>query len=226
MDANKKNVIADDSDKIVDFILSNNKKSKRFDILLDNSSVEVISDLVLSDFLLRNNIFDEIHLHAKCYSWFVSDVTPADFEFTLIQLQSSNSYAINLFLKRIRNFMVEKKLLFVTDSFWTLPYSHNAMKNLDTQLYLQLEKCDAILLKGDLHYRKLVGDLDWPLKTPYTTAIRNFFPSSLIIIRTLKSDLAVQLDESDANLSEIRQKDQNWMVSGNYGIIQFVPKDN
>lgn len=225
MDANKKNLLADDTDNIVDFILANNKKSKRFDILLDNSSVEIISDLVLTDFLLRNALFDEIHLHAKCYSWFVSDVTPNDFEFTLTQLQGNNSYAINLFLKRLRKYMEEKKLIFVTDPFWTLPYSHNEMKRLAPKLYAELEICDAILLKGDLHYRKLVGDLDWPLGTPYTSAIRDFFPTTLIVIRTLKSDLAVQLNEDDANLKEIRQKDQNWMVSGNYGIIQFVPKN-
>ena len=47
-------------------------KSKRIDIVLDNCSIELASDLILCDFLLRNNLVDQIYLHAKAYYWFIS----------------------------------------------------------------------------------------------------------------------------------------------------------
>ncbi len=47
-------------------------KTKRIDIVLDNCSIELASDLILCDFLLRNNFVDQIYLHAKAYYWFIS----------------------------------------------------------------------------------------------------------------------------------------------------------
>jgi len=47
-------------------------KTKRIDIVLDNCSIELASDLILCDFLLRNKFVDQICLHAKAYYWFIS----------------------------------------------------------------------------------------------------------------------------------------------------------
>ena len=47
-------------------------KPIRIDIVLDNCSIELASDLILCDFLLRNDFVDRIYLHAKAYSWFIS----------------------------------------------------------------------------------------------------------------------------------------------------------
>ena len=47
-------------------------------------------------------------------------------------------------------------------SFWTSPYDFNDMKQIAPDLYETLERESSFLLsKGDLNYRKLIGDLNW-----------------------------------------------------------------
>lgn len=64
----------------------------RIDILLDNSGFELYTDLLLADFLLSSGMADQIVFHPKDMPWFVSDVTPADFCFTLEALQSADFF--------------------------------------------------------------------------------------------------------------------------------------
>lgn len=49
-------------------------KPVRIDIVLDNCGIELTSDLILCDFLLRNEFVDKIYLHAKAYYWFISGI--------------------------------------------------------------------------------------------------------------------------------------------------------
>ena len=51
---------------------SKNEKPIRIDIVLDNCGIELASDLILCDFLLRNQFVDKIFLHAKAFYWFIS----------------------------------------------------------------------------------------------------------------------------------------------------------
>ena len=99
------------------------------------------------------------------------------------------------------------------------------------ELYKELsDKSSLVLLKGDLNYRKLIGDLNWPFETPLKVAVRGFLPATLCAIRTLKSDLVANLDTNEeTNPNYGLMKSQNtdgtlkWMTTGNYGLIQFVP---
>jgi len=195
------------------------------DIILDNTGMEFIADLIYADFLLRNNLFDQVNLHAKCFPWFVSDVTLEDFNFIIQRLQRVNSLFVNQFLVRLKRYQEEKRLIFITNQFWTLPYPFNDMKRIDGKLYEELCKSDFLLMKGDLNYRKLLGDLDWPYDTRLSVLVRDFYPCSFAALRTLKSDLVANLDLNDQNLKQIIQNDPNWMISGDYGIIQFLKKN-
>ena len=109
--------------------------------------------------------------------------------------------------------------------FWTSPYPFNDKKRIDEKLYDELSKSDFLLMKGDLNYRKLLGDLDWPHDTLLSTLVRDFFPCSFAALRTLKSDLVANLNLNDQNLKQIIQNDQNWMISGDYGVIQLIKKN-
>jgi hypothetical protein len=225
LDEHNKFLIVNQSNEIWDHISGLSGNKRRLDIILDNTGMEFISDLIYSDFLLRHNLFDEINLHAKCYSWFVSDVTPSDFDFVMKQLRRVNSMYVNQFVIRLKKYQEEKKLNFITNQFWTLYYPFNEMKRIDSQLYLDLSQSNLVLMKGDLNYRKLLGDLDWPHDTPLSVAARSFKPTSFAALRTLKCDLIAGLDSSNLNLKKIKENDQNWMISGDYGIVQFVKID-
>lgn len=73
--------------------------------------------------------------------------------------------------------------------------------------------------QGDLNYRKLTGDLDWPTSTSFRQALRGFSPAPVLAVRTAKGGpvvgLAPGLGERTASVA------QDWNISGNYGMIQF-----
>lgn len=65
----------------------------RVDIILDNSGFELFTDLILGDVILSSGLADQVVFHPKDMPWFVSDVTPADFLFTLEALQSGDFFS-------------------------------------------------------------------------------------------------------------------------------------
>ncbi|CAF0883846.1 unnamed protein product [Brachionus calyciflorus] len=229
----KTNILCDHTENLWNF-LNEIKLSKTssnlivIDIVLDNCSIEFVSDLILCDFLLRNNFVDKIRLHGKAYSWFISDVTRFDFDYLILQLQSSNSLVVNNFLKRLNNYLNEESSLelYFDGMFWTSPYSFDQMLKIDPDLYQFFkESSTLILFKGDLNYRKLLGDLEWDMSIPLKKAIREFRPTSLCAIRTVKSDLMANLNINSHNYIQIIEKfgdSKDWMVTGDYGLIQFV----
>jgi damage-control phosphatase, subfamily III len=229
----KANILCDHTRDLWDFFSElkrmkneNIKSNIRIDIVLDNCSIEFASDLLMCDFLLRNGFVDSIHLHAKLHYWFISDVTKNDFDYFFKLLQSSNSLIINQFYKRISGYLENSKIILnSTSQFWTSPYEFNKMEEIDRDLYLDLKaNSSLVIFKGDLNYRKLLGDLNWPYDTKLSVALRNFRPTSICAIRTLKADLCVNIDLDESTNPAIKEarKNPKWMISGEYGIIQLA----
>ena len=207
------------------------KKIIRIDIVLDNCGIELASDLILCDFLLSNEYVDIIHLHAKAFPWFISDVVASDFDHLLKQLQADNSLLVNKFQSRLNAYRKENRLVLEHEhTFWTLGYSYDQMETIAPELYLSFKKNSSlVILKGDLNYRKLIGDLNWPFETSLFVAVRGFKPTSLCALRTLKADLVVELDtneETNTNFRMLKQvytgDNNKWLTNGEYGVIQFL----
>ena len=224
------NIICDESEffwnYLIELKIKNTTQKISIDIVLDNCSIELASDLVLCDYLLRNNFVNQITLHAKAWSWFVSDVTKHEFDFLLKQIQSSNSMVIDQFLKRIKGYMRESKLTLQHEhSFWTLPYSYDKMEKIAPDLYENFKKTSSLIIfKGDLNYRKLIGDLNWPYDTPLKQAVRRFLPTNICAFRTIKADLIAGLDLNNERVLKVQNEfagSTSWMNTGDYGIIQF-----
>jgi hypothetical protein len=73
------------------------------------------------------------------------------------------------------------------------------------------------IMKGDLNYRRLVGDRHWPATTPYATAT-GYFPGPVAALRTLKSEVVVGLDE--ATVAALDAGGQPWRTGGTHALIQ------
>ncbi len=230
LDSFKENILCDHTEKIWAYFNELKEKRdiiRRIDIVLDNCSIELAADLLLCDFLLRNDFVDEIKLHGKAFYWFISDVTQHDFDFLLKQVQSSNSLILNNFNKRLDSYLSEGKLkLDFSSYFWTSPYPLHCMERIAPDLYSDMKtNSSLVILKGDLNYRKLLGDLDWPHNTPLREAVQNFLPTSLCAVRTLKADLVAGLDTyetSNPRYGKLDKSSAKWMITGDYGIIQFL----
>jgi len=216
------------------------------DIVMDNAGFELFSDLCLADFLITTGLASMVRLRVKVHPWFVSDTSKKDLDWLLGQMaEGAKQYRhptdgskkedvqfcqddVNLMsrMKRLAEkwnhyFAVEAWTIH-SDPFWTYPHDFSLMQGDDPELYRSLSEASLIIFKGDLNYRKLVGDLNWDPTTPFETALQGFHPAPLVSLRTLKADVVVGLREGQA--SSAKEADKDWMVNGNWGLIQFCAK--
>ncbi|KAM8971866.1 damage-control phosphatase ARMT1 [Pelodytes ibericus] len=200
--------------------LNNGEDSRRrVDIVLDNAGFELITDFVLADFLLSSKLATEVHFHAKCMPWFVSDTTQQDFNWTIRQLLGSNNRWMSKCGAQWKENLHKNAWVYHEHLFWTLPHEFCRMALTAPDLYSELQKSDLVLFKGDLNYRKLTGDRKWDFTVPFADALTTFHPSPLCSIRTLKADVQVGLKPGVAE--KLAALETNWMISGKYGVIQF-----
>lgn len=93
------------------------------------------------------------------------------------------------------------------------------MKEQDPRLYSMLSESSIIIFKGDLNYRKLLGDVNWRYNTPFHTALRGFNPAPIAALRTAKADLIAGLEPEV--YEPVAEKCKKWLITGQYGLIQF-----
>ena len=106
--------------------------------------------------------------------------------------------------------------------FWTTMYDYSDMKTVAQDLYTELGKAKLVIFKGDLNYRKLVGDLNWPTTTPFEMSLRGFHPAPLCSLRTLKADVVTGLTEGQAEATQLEEV--KWMTSGNWAVMSYCDK--
>ncbi|XP_046400158.1 damage-control phosphatase ARMT1-like isoform X3 [Ischnura elegans] len=105
------------------------------------------------------------------------------------------------------------------ETYWTLPFSYHEMPSEDAELYNQLSSSSLLIFKGDLNYRKLLGDINWKFSTPFGSALKNFTPAPLVALRAVKTEILVGVDSEV--VMENNTKDPLWMIKGTHGVIQF-----
>ncbi|XP_076782887.1 damage-control phosphatase ARMT1 isoform X6 [Arvicanthis niloticus] len=191
----------------------------RVDIVLDNSGFELITDLVFADFLLSSELATEIHFHGKTIPWFVSDVTVRDFNWIVEHMKSSNLESMSTCGINWETYVRMGKWVYHDHAFWTLPHPYCMMPQVAPDLYAELQKACLVLFKGDLNYRKLMGDRKWKFTFPFHQALSGFHPAPLCSIRTLKCELQVGLQPGQAE--QLTASDPHWLTTGKYGIFQF-----
>lgn len=94
------------------------------------------------------------------------------------------------------------------------------MRELAPDLYQYLAEANLVIFKGDLNYRKLLGDMNWDPTDEFITCIRGFRPTNFCSLRVIKSDLICGLPQGKAE--ELNHLDSNWMYMADYASIQFM----
>ncbi|KAJ7656673.1 DUF89 domain-containing protein [Mycena rosella] len=210
--------------------------------------VVLFTDLVLADFLVTYTPHvSTVVFHPKLIPWFVSDVTPIDFVETINGLLDPSFLPApeGMDVEHLRN-MVERWKRYVDEGifalsvptatplgggssgalaeFWTSPAPYWDMQIHAPQLWSALKGSNLVIFKGDLNYRKLTGDVQWPAWTPFSTALgplAGSFP--LLSLRTNKADVVVGVEREIAE--RLDGSGSKWRVDGRYALISFLEAD-
>lgn len=184
--AAENNIIANDMDAAFDVLQKAQKEKKdqerRVDIVLDNSGFELFVDLILAGYLLSAGIATKVVLHPKSIPWFVSDVTPRDYNDLLQALKDAQKFytardesdreyeplsdkelgEVTFLYDNWSQLAQAGKLVIQPHSFWTTAGSYWRLPHVAPDLYEDLKQSELVLFKGDLNYRKLLGDVSYP----------------------------------------------------------------
>ncbi|XP_075212600.1 damage-control phosphatase ARMT1-like isoform X2 [Lycorma delicatula] len=193
-------------------------KGSTVDIILDNAGFELVTDLCLAEYLIVNCDIAKVRFRAKMMPWYVSDVMVKDFHYVINTLAEHQEPFSNIG-NRWLNYVNQGKFEILADQFWTLPLNYYLMEKVDKELYDDLKSSKLLIFKGDLNYRKLVGDVSWPTTCPFKNALRGFHPAPLVSLRTLKADVVVGLRPGQAE--ETAAKASDWMLTGDFAVIQY-----
>lgn len=185
------------------------------DFINDNAGFELVTDLCLADYVLSLGLAEVVRFHLKPHPTFVSDTTAADVEQTIALLGQPGSRDANLLASRLSAHLSAGRLRLTTHHFWTSPLAGWEMPE---DLRLGLEASALVISKGDMNYRRWLGDLHWPFTAPFPQIVR-YFPAPLVCLRTTKSEVICGLQEEQ--LAELARTDPNWLTSGHWGLIQF-----
>jgi len=181
----------------------------------DNVGMELGFDICLADFLLRMGWAKKVTFYLKPYPFFVSDAMPKDLLGT-VQAFNKTSGHLNLLGKHLQNAFLNKEISVSSDWFWASPYHFPEMP---LSLYREISQFDIVIAKGDVNYRRLLSDRHWPHTTPISEILR-YFPTSLLILRTLKGEIMVDLKEGQAE--RLKAEDSDWLINGKRGILQYI----
>ena len=200
------------------------------DIVADNSGYEIFVDMCLAHFLSlvfcptsKEASGVRFRFHLKRMPWFVSDTLKPDIDWLLKSMLDSVQNPILVELaNKWRSYLASGFWELHDDKYWTLPSDFSDMPIVGKELYASLQQSSLIIFKGDLNYRKLTGDRKWHVLTPFRSALRNFLPAPLVALRTCKADVVVGIEDMNIFAAiDNNRLPKNWMISGDYGLIQY-----
>ncbi|OBZ75033.1 hypothetical protein A0H81_05296 [Grifola frondosa] len=246
--ARQKYILRDDQDKVWEHLTSlAGNGGSRVDFVLDNGGFELYTDFVFADFLVTYTPYvSKVVFHPKLIPWFVSDVTPPDFKSTISSLLSPAFFSSQPDLPDAHahlRAMVSRWASYIESGvfalsvpadtplgasnpkadFWTSPWPYWNMKELARETWEDLKASGLVILKGDLNFRKLTGDVQWPPSTPFETAVGPLAGSFPILsLRTNKADVVVGVDKELAE--KLDKSGEKWRYSGKYALVLFLPK--
>ncbi|PWI14687.1 hypothetical protein DI272_11340 [Streptomyces sp. Act143] len=183
-------------------------------LVADNAGRELVPDLLLIAHLLTHGRARRAVLHVKPYPYYVSDATTADVVDALRRLTRARGAAA-AYGHELWSAMADGRLTVRAHAFSCAPLPYEAMPD---DLRGELADGTLTVLKGDLNYRRLVGDRNWPPTTPFA-GVTAHFPGPVAALRTLKSDVITGLTPA-TEAALVAAEGQAWRTGGTHALIQ------
>ncbi len=189
--AERENLLADDTVATWEWLRA--KRPSRIAIMADNTGTELLMDLALIDFLLETRLASEVRLYLKPQPFFVSDAMIADVSAGLDALRAGGK-AGRALAERIDDALACRNLTFVQHWFSATSLFYYQLPD---DLLAELAGMGLVIFKGDVNYRRLLGDAHWPPTAPFADAV-SYFPAPLVALRTLKGEIITGLAPGQA----------------------------
>ncbi|MEY7978214.1 damage-control phosphatase ARMT1 family protein [Streptomyces pilosus] len=205
-------LVADDSERL--WPLLGASSAATLCLVADNAGRELVPDLLLIAHLLAHGRIGRAVLHLKPYPYYVSDATTADLVDAVRRLTGAGGAAA-AYGRDLWAALGDGRLALRTHPFSCAPLPYADMPD---DLRADFAAATVTVVKGDLNYRRLVGDRYWPPTTPFADLTR-YFPGPVAALRTLKSDVITGLDAgTEAALTAA--EGQRWRTAGTHALIQ------
>lgn len=183
---------------------------RRINIIADNFGGEFVADLILATVAAEAGI--ETIVHVKHLPIFVSDVTMDDLIILFDRLKPDDEFG-----RRVQAAVNGGRLRFASNSFWAAP------KFLDRlpveELMMDIAPGERVLniLKGDLNFRRAIGDATVPVDTPFEQL--PVLPAvPLLALRSIKSYCVAGMADWPAGLSR-----EDFPMDGAIVAAQMIP---
>ncbi|CAL9607621.1 damage-control phosphatase ARMT1 family protein [Streptomyces sp. enrichment culture] len=209
-------LVADDSDRLWSLLGPTDRGTGTLCLVADNAGRELVPDLLLIAHLLADGRIGRAVLHVKPHPYYVSDATTADVVDALRRLTGAGGAAA-AYGRRLWSALSDGRLTLRAHPFSAAPLPYAEMP---ADLRAEFAAATLTILKGDLNYRRLVGDRLWAPTTPFAD-VTAYFPGPVAALRTLKSDVITGLDartETALNAAEGRR----WRTGGTHALIQVA----
>ncbi|MBU8913124.1 MAG: protein-glutamate O-methyltransferase family protein, partial [Spirochaetales bacterium] len=186
----------------------------------DNAGTELAADLCLADWLIRTRA-TPVNLHVKAHPTFVGDATEDDVHALIDQLGSPAASTVRRELAaRLVAWLNAGELHIVPDLFWNSPLFFN---DLPDRILTPFAEAGLIIIKGDMNYRRLLGDKIVPNTDPLS-AWAPPMPAPTVMLRAMKGDPIAGLDP--ARLNALDREHPGWRTAGKHGVIQVLMPEN
>ncbi|GHE01393.1 hypothetical protein GCM10010339_20420 [Streptomyces alanosinicus] len=187
-------------------------------LVADNAGRELVPDLLLIAHLLAEGRAARAVLHIKPYPYYVSDATTADVVDALHRLRAAPGVAGD-YARVLWSAMADGRLTVRAHPFSCAPLPYDRMPD---DLRAEFAAATLTVFKGDLNYRRLVGDRRWPPTTPFAETTR-YFPGPVAALRTLKSDVITGLSPATES-ALVAAEGRRWRTSGAHALVQVALK--
>lgn len=181
-------------------------------LVADNAGRELLPDLYLLDHLLTEGGAEGAVLHLKPSPYYVSDATTADLVDAVRLLVDTGTDAGPRLWDALTDGRLEPRAH--PFSCGPLPY-----EDAPDDLRADFAAADLTIMKGDLNYRRLVGDRHWLPATGFAD-VTSYFPGPVAALRTLKSDVVTGLTEETAAGLDATEGPGTWRTSGTHALVQ------
>ena len=192
----------------------NGRPAGRVNLVADNAAEELLPDLLLLEHLLTTGRAAEATVYLKPRPYYVSDAMTQDAAAAIARLAAAPGTAGEAGA-RLWRYCNEGRLVLSAPDFFCSPLSYHFLPE---ELLAEIAAANLTIFKGDLNYRRLVGDRLWPPTTSFA-ALTAYLPGPVAALRTCKSDVAVGLTE--AAVAELDATAPGWRFAGKHAVIQF-----